>query len=88
METCFDWTVSCCPLMFSVRLWAESCEEMEVREEVVSVSEGEEVGVAILRTYVAGTNPCLPFSSTFHQSYNITQVITIVQFIYVLNFEW
>ncbi len=46
----------------------ESCDDMEVREEVVRVSEGDEVGVAILRTYAAGTNPCLPFSSTFHQS--------------------
>lgn len=31
---------------------------------------GEEVGgVGILRTYAAGTNPCFPSFSTFHQSY-------------------
>ncbi len=42
--------MSCCPLIFSERLWAESCDDMEVKEEVVRVSEGEGGGVAIFRT--------------------------------------
>lgn len=46
----------------------ESCEERDVLEEEVGVSEGEDGGVVIFWTYVAGTNPCFPFNSTFHQS--------------------
>lgn len=54
--------------MLSEILCEELCEESEVLDEEVGESEGEDGGVRIFWTYAAGTKPCFPFSSTFHQS--------------------